>query len=222
MRTITKSKNADLKYAHYKFTKPDKVRISKIIKWAGSNNKILDIGCGAGFIGEKLRKNKNKVYGIDTSPKCLKKASEKGITCKQCDIEDEKIPFKEKFDVVIAAEIIEHVIDTDSFLQKIKTSLKPDGKLIITTPNAASLGRRILLLLGKNPILEYRAGGDNAGHLRYFTKHTLKQLLKENGYKIIKFESDIVNFDKQGKFSSKTLADLFPTLGKSLITEVAV
>jgi len=41
------------------------------------------------------------------------------------------------------------------FLEKIYKKLKKNGKLIITTPNSASLPRRILLLFGKNPLLEY-------------------------------------------------------------------
>jgi hypothetical protein len=83
----------------------------------------------------------------------------------------------------------------------------------------ASLGRRIFLLLGINPLVELTARKHDAGHSRYFTFASLRRLLKENGFIITKFRSDYVNFDKTGKFRSSIMADLFPTLGSSLIIE---
>jgi len=134
-------------------------------------------------------------------------------------LENEDFPFKDRFDLVLAAEIIEHVIDTDTFLQKIAASLKSDGELILTTPNIAALGRRLLLLVNKNPHMEVSLEKDSAGHVRYFIKDTLIWLLEKNGFKVISFTSDVVNFNASGSVRCVWLAKMFPTLGKSLIVK---
>lgn len=154
---------------------------------------------------------------MDIVPALVRIASRKGIKAKVADIEEEAIPFQEKFDFVLAGEIIEHVFDTQEFLKKIPLVLKKDGRLIITTPNLASLGRRLLLLVGKNPLIETTAAPGQAGHIRYFVKRTLFDLLETSNFQIVRFTSDLVNFEPSGKIHSRLLAKTFPTLGKTLI-----
>ena len=126
------------------------------------------------------------------------------------------------FDIVVAGEVIEHILDTDFFFNEIKRVLKSNGFLILSTPNTASLGRRILLLLGKNPYFEASYGFPPealAGHIRFFTKDLLLSFLKYKGFEIITFTSDVVNFTSSGSLSNKLIADIFPTLGHCLIVK---
>ncbi|MEK7595138.1 MAG: class I SAM-dependent methyltransferase [Patescibacteria group bacterium] len=220
MQPIFEKENFNEKrYATHELGKPDDVRVKKIADLVGSGKTVLDIGCCDGYIGSFLIKNGNKVYGTDISKTCVDKANSKGLVAKFLDIEKGAIPFNTKFHTVIAGEIIEHVTDTSGFLQKIKKTLKKDGELIITTPNTAALGRRLLLLFGKNPHLEVSFEPYSAGHVRYFIKESLIWLLEKNGFKVTHYTSDIVNFNASGSVSSKTLADLLPTLGKTLIVK---
>lgn len=206
-----------MKYADWVLGDGDRIRTNTIISLAGKEKTILDIGCCGGEIGQQLLNKNNKVYGLDISPTAVKKACSVGIIAKKNNIETENIPFRIKFDTVIAAEIIEHLADTDAFLEKVRNKLKPRGELIITTPNLATLGRRFLLLLGKNPHMEVNFETHSAGHLRYFIKPTLLNLLTKHHFKVIHFQSDIVNFSSSGKYNSQLLAKLFPTLGRTLI-----
>ena len=90
------------------------------------------------------------------------------------------------FDCVIAAEVIEHVYDTDFFLQEIKRVLKAGGILVLSTPNIACLANRIGLLFGRYPrYAEYKAGG--AGHIRVYTSTAIKDQILENGFEILRF-----------------------------------
>ena len=68
-------------------------------------------------------------------------------------------------DVVFAGDVIEHIFDTDGFLQHARTMLKTDGKLIIATPNLAAWYNRISLLLGYQPVNAEVSTLRNAGHL---------------------------------------------------------
>jgi hypothetical protein len=92
----------------------------------------------------------------------------------------------------------------------------------LTTPNVLSFGKRIYLLLGKNPYFEASFSFPpeaQAGHIRFFTKGLLLDFLRYKGFEIIKFTSDVVNFDSSAIISSKLIADLFPTLGCRLIVK---
>jgi 2-polyprenyl-3-methyl-5-hydroxy-6-metoxy-1,4-benzoquinol methylase len=192
-----------------------------IVSMVGTGVRVLDIGCHDGVIGRKIMDAGNEVVGVDISTKAVALAQAKGLEAYQMDItEDDQLLFdKASFDVVIAGEIIEHIIDTDKFLLKIRDTLKPNGKLVLTTPNIASIGRRILLMLGRNPLTETRLDENAAGHIRYFTKRTLFELLQDNGFKPVRFTSDIVNFNRDGTLHSVLLAKAWPTLGAALIVQ---
>lgn len=207
----------ELRYGNWVLGNGEYYRIETIARFVGKHKTILDIGCGIGQIGQRLLKDNNLVYGIDIAKGAVTQAIKNGIKAKYCDIDTQEIPFKAKFDTIVAAEVIEHVYDTSLFLQKIAKKLKRDGTLIITTPNVAALGRRLLLFFGKNPHIEVDFSEGTAGHLRYFTYDTLYSLLDRNGYKVTDFSSDIVNFNASGTVFSRKFAEILPRFGRSLI-----
>lgn len=191
-----------------------------ILHTVGSEKKVLDIGCNDGYVGEKLIARENVVYGIDISEKELKIARKKGLKVKKVDIENQDLPYPQGFfDVVILADVIEHVFDTDSLLKKSFRVLKKGGKLIVTTPNIASFGRRLMLLAGKSPFIEYSLklstnGLPSVGHIRYYTEATLRNQLKHNGFKNIEIEGDKVNF---GLFRSRSMGRFLPSFSIMLM-----
>ncbi len=202
--------------------KCEKIRIRKIVELVGKGNRVLDIGCYDGTLGKLLIDKENEVYGIEINKEVAEIAKQKGLEVKIKDVESSFCFENNFFDVVVAGEIVEHVLDTDFFIDEIKKVLKPNGFLILSTPNVASLGRRFLLLFGKNPYFEASFGypaGAHAGHIRFFTKDLLLGYLEHRGFEIIKFTSNVVNFTPSGKIASKLLADLAPTFGGSLIVK---
>lgn len=203
-------------------TSLDKIRIDKILHMIGIKKDVLDIGCGDGFMLEKIKKTGNFVSGIELAENALLRARKRGFKVYSLDLNGNwSNRIKKRFDVVLAGEIIEHIFDTDKFLQNIRKVLKENGYLVLTTPNIASLGRRIYLLLGLNPIIEYTARPSDAGHIRYFTRSTLSNLLKENGYKIEQFDTCVINFGNNGRFYSQIAAKIFPSLGNNLMVKAS-
>ena len=190
-------------------------------KDAKNSVKLLDIGCYDGHVASLLKKslgNNCEAYGIDIAKKTITLARQKGIHAKICDIEKGINYELNLFDYVFAGEIIEHLYDTDFFMREVKRILKPGGIFIITTPNFVSLGRRLYYLFGKGIFMEqsFSLPKNAAGHIRYFTFETLKELLQLHKFEPIASFSDTVTLP--GFFLFDAPAKIFPTLGRYIIS----
>ncbi len=160
------------------------------------NLKILDIGCNDGELLQKYTPF-GEVLGIDINKKALEECRKRNLKCVYGDIESIADSYKDYFDVVIAGDIIEHVFNTDSFLSNTRKVLKKDGVMLLTTPNLASFGRRLMLLFGKNPFIEYSTllptPELNVGHIRYYTRQNLFDQLADQKFKNVQISGDRIN-----------------------------
>ncbi|PIN98824.1 MAG: hypothetical protein COT90_02485 [Candidatus Diapherotrites archaeon CG10_big_fil_rev_8_21_14_0_10_31_34] len=181
--------------------------------------KLLDLGCIKGEFSLELEKKGWNVFGADISS-ALIETKKKGIKSIKFDFE-KPFPFKNNsFDVVFAGEIIEHIFDTDFFVSELNRILKPNGFLVISTPNTAWIGNRFLLLIGKKPLnLDYFLSG---GHIRAYTFELLEKQLTQHGFKIEEKTSELLRISDKIEFPllyrlESVLADFFPTLSLSVI-----
>src|SRR3989344_4353076 len=161
---------------------------------------ILDVGCGDGGLGVEIMKHMpSKFYGVDISRKGVHLAQRNGIPSKAANVE-KHIPFDGGFfDAVIANEIIEHLYDTDTFIEEIKRILKKRGIFIIGTPNLSSWFNRLIFLLGIYPLyqevsikkrnfgmrwLKSFVSNQPVGHVRVYNVHALKDMLEYYGFTV--------------------------------------
>lgn len=96
-----------------------------------------------------------------------------------------ELPFDDATcDVVLAGEIIEHIVDTEAFLRAIHRMLRPGGAVVLSTPNLLWWKARLEMLAGRYPAaVDFRTRyGDDAGHVRAFTPRLLRGLLEETGF----------------------------------------
>ena len=85
-------------------------------------------------------------------------------------------------DTIFALEVIEHMIDTDLFLDRCHDLLPRNGKLVLSTPNIACLTNRFRLLTGKYPyLMEYR---NVIHHVRMYTVPVLVAHLEKRGFRV--------------------------------------
>jgi 2-polyprenyl-6-hydroxyphenyl methylase/3-demethylubiquinone-9 3-methyltransferase len=117
--------------SHFKVKRDQKEPLSKL--------KILDIGCGGGLISEPLSRLGAKVTGIDASIKNIKVAK---IHAKKSDLKiryiatsPEQKLIKEKFDVVLSLEVVEHVKNLDLFFKSSSSLLRENGIMFVATLN---------------------------------------------------------------------------------------
>ncbi len=103
--------------------------------------KCLDIGCGGGILSERLCRLGGNVTGIDVSEKAINVAkyhsskSSLKIRYKCSSISDYLNSYKNKFDLIVASEVIEHVVNRKLFLSELSKLGKPGSLIVITTLN---------------------------------------------------------------------------------------
>lgn len=147
-----------------------------------SSSLILDLGCGLGW-GTNYLSCIGKVYGVDIDTMTIKEAKnryKKNRKIKFLVADAVKLPFpKEKFDAVVAIEIIEHIKDQQKYLDEVRRVLKKRGILIISTPNGEHFGCKLRRLLGVKSLT-------NPFHFHEFSERELTTLLVINGFKVEK------------------------------------
>jgi len=149
---------------------------------------VLDVGCWNGDLANKLINVKHcKVDGIEINKQAIKNAKKNGIknifevdlNCRRNELKN----IKKKYDCIILADIIEHLLDPEDFLISIRGLLKKDGILVISTPNIAFILYRVKLLFG---IFDYvdAPGVMDKTHTRFFTISSLINILKSCKYDV--------------------------------------
>ena len=104
-----------------------------------SGLRILDIGCGAGLLCEPFTRLGAQVIGIDPSPTNIAAArlhADKGhLSIDYRCTTVEEMDVRERFDIVLAMEVIEHVTDVGAFLARCAAMVKPGGIMVVSTLN---------------------------------------------------------------------------------------
>ena len=122
------------------------------------NLEILDIGCGGGLISEPMARLGGNVTGIDAAEKNIKIASLHGkannLEINYLNKSPEQLKEKEKFDVILNLEIVEHVDNLDLYLQSCKNLLKKNGLMFTATINR-TLTSYIKAIVGAEYILRW-------------------------------------------------------------------
>lgn len=161
-------------------------------------NRILDIGCGDGSLIIKFKKH-CETFGVDISQNAINMAKEAGINAYQADVSSERLPFQDEYlDIIYMGDVIEHLTNPDFAIKEVTRVLKPDGFLVLSTPNLAFWLNRLLLLLGMQPLFSevstaktFGRGPKSydfcpVGHLRIFTYKALKEFLTYYHFNIVK------------------------------------
>lgn len=199
--------------------KSDSIRIEKIIslinKFIQKCNrsiKILDLGCGDGYILSMFSK-KNDCFGIDKRDK-LTIDSKNSIKFCKIDLDVNKLPYNDDhFDLIICAQVIEHLRNTDYVLSEVNRVLKKDGFLILSFPNINQpLSILIQMFLDYPPIFAARY---KAPHIRDFTLRTMKIALYNNGFKIKSIYGTTIKPFKNAL--NQYFANKFPRLSERII-----
>lgn len=205
--------------------------IESIMRNKKKNVKILDLGSGIGMdllnIKESLEcfyKNKKvnnfniELNAIETFSPNLEKLKDKKINTFNCNIENEKLPFKDNsIDIVICNQIIEHtkeifwIFSEIGRVLKVKDEERGGGICIMGVPNLASLHNRIALLFGIQPTSIEILGP----HIRGITKKSFINFIETKEFFKVRYVKGS-NFYPFKPNLSGILSKLFPTMSVSI------
>lgn len=95
------------------------------------------------------------------------------------------------YDVIVMAEVIEHLHTAPQLVLAYLRSLLTDGGLLLVqTPNAAALHNRLLLLAGRNPYELIRVQSNDPGHFREYTRRELTGLAQHAGFDVVRWSAE--------------------------------
>lgn len=117
---------------------------------------VLEVGCGPGHFGVMLH-SQFQYSGIDLSPYAIQQAREiQGLSSVKVESAEQLTHPDESVSAVVAFDVIEHLPHPDAFFKQAWRVLKPDGFLILSTPNPESLGNRLKTAGSSNPPSMYK------------------------------------------------------------------
>ncbi|MFH1094154.1 MAG: class I SAM-dependent methyltransferase [Candidatus Omnitrophota bacterium] len=153
--------------------------------------RILDIGCGDGGLGLKLKEGQREIVGVERSEQLCQRARQKLDRVITGDIEGIELPFpKGYFDCILYADVLEHLVNPLGLLEKHRDHLNDKGYIVASIPNICYY--KVIKRLICNGTWDYMENGIlDKTHLRFFTVVNIKELFSEAGYEIIKIKRNI-------------------------------
>jgi glycosyltransferase involved in cell wall biosynthesis len=148
--------------------------------------RILDLGCSDGSLGGRLGDAGHEVAGVDIEER--KDVRTRLADFFEADL-DGGIPEAagDGFDVVLAADVLEHVRSPELLLDEIRGRLRPGGTLIASVPNFGHWYPRLRVAAGR---FDYdKRGILDHGHVRFFTQRSFGRLVERAGWRVIRSES---------------------------------
>ena len=158
----------------------------KILANAKGSN-VLELGSADGLMTQILSRNFKSVHVVEASTRYIKILHDKNLrNVKVFGSLFENFEPEIKYDDIIMARVLEHVVSPVKILEHAKNWLKPNGRIHIVVPNADSLNRRIGQAMG---IIKSRTDLDDhdirVGHRRVYTKLTLSKHVKKANLQIV-------------------------------------
>jgi len=151
--------------------------------------RILDIGCGNGSLTHALAQQGYEVIGMEESSSGAEIAQRNFPDCQFIQGSIYSPPptlLDNSFGVVISVEVIEHLYYPKELPRLAKRCLRPDGRLIVTTPYHGYLKNLALALVGVMD--RHHTVLWDGGHIKFFSVKTLSQLLIAEGYTDLQFK----------------------------------
>ncbi len=162
----------------------------------GTDQRVLEVGCGDGSFGTELARAGNQVVGVDSEPRVPLSAGYKNVV--QADLEqglgNAIVTSGHQYDRILMLDIVEHLRSPERLFDDARQALGTRGKLIVSVPNAVNLTVRLSVLFGS---FRYSNRGIlDWSHLRFFTAQTVRELLEKHGFRVTAQRRTIVPLER--------------------------
>jgi methionine biosynthesis protein MetW len=162
-----------------------------------AGSRVLDLGCGSGELASYLAARGDRVWGVDINPTALAQAAASCVETRVADLERADVAGLFPgllFDVVVFADVLEHVREPWNVLQSARTVLDSGGCVVASIPNFGHAAVRLAVVSGAMP---YRGLGILDGtHVRFFTRNGVTSLFEESGFRVQAIDRTTLAFDQ--------------------------
>ena len=183
----------------------ESVNLPVFLKVPEAPSRLLDIGCGSGALGKKVRQELDcdEVVGITFSEAEAALASENLDHVVVQDLNYFNPDPLGKFDCIVCSHVLEHLYQPQQLLEQLHSSLAPAATLVVALPNVVYWKQRLQFLGGN---FKYTEGGlMDQTHFRFFDWETAHQLIQESGYQVLEAQAD-------GSFPQPVVRKVLPSL----------
>jgi 2-polyprenyl-3-methyl-5-hydroxy-6-metoxy-1,4-benzoquinol methylase len=160
---------------------------ANVVKLVGFNKNVLELGCGPGSITKVLKHENNcHISALELDSSAIEKARIYCDEINQADFNDPNwtgLVNGNNYDVVIAADVLEHLYNPSDTLNKMASLISDDGYLVISLPHVGHASIMACLLAGDFAYQDW--GLLDRTHIRFFCLRNMDELFINNGLKII-------------------------------------
>lgn len=180
-------------FVHYPIKKSTYSSYHMLLEAVGSGQKILDVGCGKGFLAEKVAQQGNQVSGADYLPPSevmpvLERYAQANLFDGLAGVH-EKLDGA-KFDKVVFLDVLEHLPFPEKLLKEAVAMLEPGGQIVVSVPNVVNIRVRLAMLFGAFTYTD--RGILDRTHLRFFTRKSIRQLVEDCGYRVVRERMTVI------------------------------
>lgn len=186
----------------------------RMLRLCGQPRVILDAGGSSGYLSQELAARGARVILVDLDEVAVAEAREAGREAHLVDLSRATPPLPPaSVDLLICADVLEHLPDPVSALRRLRPLLTPHGLLVASVPNGANWSLRLSLLAGRWQYAD--RGLLDRTHLRNFTRRTFLDSLNLSGFRILATDATCpIPIWRGGRLSAAAyrLGKLFPGL----------
>ena len=179
-------------YRSHRDPKSSHQQISQLVRNLGQSP-VLDVGAAQGMLGKSLAGTAIELDAVEANPEWAELARPFYRNVHASYIQDAPLAAK-TYKVVVCADVLEHTPDPVAVIGQLRRAATDDATFIVSVPNIAHLGVRLMLLFGQFPKME--RGPLDRTHLQFLTKDTAEQMMNQGGLKVDKFAVTGVPLDE--------------------------
>jgi ubiquinone/menaquinone biosynthesis C-methylase UbiE len=156
--------------------------ITWLLTQISASDKVLELGYGDGIVTKALTESACDLTVIEGASTLVAKAKAIHPNIQCIDTLFENFRPTQKFDIILASHVLEHVDEPQSILKLMTTWLSDTGKIIIVVPNKNSIHRQLSVIMGIQPELDTLSARDVlVGHQRVYSLQTLEEDIRNAG-----------------------------------------
>ncbi|HEX3550161.1 MAG TPA: methyltransferase domain-containing protein [Candidatus Elarobacter sp.] len=169
---------------------------AKVAELVPPGSRVLDAGCANGGLAALLTARGARVWGVDVNAKAVEQAGRHCVEARAADLDAIELAdvFPGlRFDVVVFADVLEHLREPWRVLESARAVLNDGGFVVASVPNVAHAAVRVAIFSGTMPYVTL--GILDETHLRFFTREGVEALFEESGFRLQHIDRTVAPFE---------------------------